>query len=103
VQEHEDCLIRRDGFRRHLYRSDESDFGRRQLQLRTRHGPADYKGKALQLQFTIEDEGVFTMPWSTITYWRSFEQWPEFVCVENCMQPTSPGKAHPARHPDRIR
>jgi hypothetical protein len=45
---------------------------------------ADYKGKALQLQFTVEDEGVFTMPWSaTITYWRSFDQWREFVCAEN--------------------
>jgi hypothetical protein len=44
----------------------------------------DYKGKALQLQFTVEDEGVFTMPWSaTITYWRSFEAWPEFVCAED--------------------
>ena len=49
----------------------------------------DYKGKALQLQFTVEDEGVFTMPWSaTITYWRSFEQWPEFVCAETCTQRT---------------
>jgi hypothetical protein len=28
----------------------------------------DYKGKGLQLQFTVEDEDVFTMPWSaTIT------------------------------------
>jgi hypothetical protein len=45
---------------------------------------ADYKGKALQLQFTVEDEGVFTMPWSaTITYWRSFDQWREFVCAES--------------------
>jgi hypothetical protein len=44
----------------------------------------DYKGQALQLQFTVEDEGVFTVPWSaTITYWRSFEEWPEFVCAEN--------------------
>jgi hypothetical protein len=23
----------------------------------------DYKGKGLQLEFTVEDEGVFTMPW----------------------------------------
>ena len=31
----------------------------------------NYKGKGLQLQFTVEDEGVFTMPWSaTITYRR---------------------------------
>jgi len=44
----------------------------------------DYKGKGLQLQFSVEDEGVFKMPWSaTITYWHSFEPWPEFVCAEN--------------------
>src|SRR3984893_17227942 len=31
----------------------------------------NYKGKHLQLQFTVEDEGVFTMPWSAaITYGR---------------------------------
>jgi hypothetical protein len=45
---------------------------------------ANYKGKALQLQFIVEDDGVFTMPWSaTITYWRSFDQWREFVCAES--------------------
>jgi hypothetical protein len=44
----------------------------------------DYRGKALQLQFTVEDEGVFTMPWSaTITYRRSFGEWPEHVCAES--------------------
>jgi hypothetical protein len=44
----------------------------------------EYKGEALQLQFTVEDEGAFTTPWSaTITYWRSFDQWPEFVCAQN--------------------
>ena len=32
----------------------------------------DYRDRALQLQFTVEDEGVFTMPWSaTITRRRS--------------------------------
>ena len=31
-----------------------------------------YRGKLLQLQFTVEDEGVFTMPWTaTITYRRA--------------------------------
>ena len=36
----------------------------------------DYKGKGLQLQFTVEDEGVFTMPWSaTITYRRPLALW----------------------------
>jgi hypothetical protein len=43
-----------------------------------------YKGKGLQLQFTVEDEGVFTMPWSaTITYRRGLDQPSEFVCAEN--------------------
>jgi len=30
----------------------------------------DYKGKGLQLHFTVEDEGVFTMPWSAIVTYR---------------------------------
>jgi hypothetical protein len=43
-----------------------------------------YKGKALQLEFTVEDEGVFTMPWSaSMTYRRAAGAWPEFVCSEN--------------------
>jgi len=46
-----------------------------------------YKGKGLQLQFTVEDEGVFTTPWSaTVTYRRPsvpLGQWPELVCAEN--------------------
>jgi hypothetical protein len=44
----------------------------------------NYKGKHLQLQFTVEDDGVFTMPWSaTITYGRPLGDWPEYVCAEN--------------------
>jgi hypothetical protein len=47
----------------------------------------NHKGKGLQLQFTVEDEGVFTMPWSAaITYRRPLSplgEWPEMVCVEN--------------------
>jgi hypothetical protein len=43
-----------------------------------------YGGKALQLQFTVEDKGVFTTPWSaTKTYRRVFREWPEQVCAEN--------------------
>jgi hypothetical protein len=42
-----------------------------------------YKGKGLQLAFTVEDEGVF-MPWSaTVTYRRAAGRWPEHVCAEN--------------------
>ena len=44
----------------------------------------DYKGKGLQLQFTVEDEDVFTMPWSaTVTYRRPLGEWPEMVCAHN--------------------
>jgi hypothetical protein len=45
---------------------------------------SDYKGKGLQLEFTVEDEGVFTMPWSgIITYRRGVPAWLEHVCAEN--------------------
>jgi hypothetical protein len=44
----------------------------------------DYKGKGLQLQFTVEDENVFTAPWSGIvTYRRGLNEWPELVCSES--------------------
>jgi hypothetical protein len=44
----------------------------------------NYRGKGLQLEFTVEDPGVFTMPWSaTITYGRSAISWDERVCAEN--------------------
>lgn len=44
----------------------------------------DYKGKGLQVQFTVEDEGVFTVPWSaTATYRRALGEWPEMVCAES--------------------
>ena len=45
------------------------------------------RGKYLQLLFTVEDEGVFTTPWSaTITFGRGTDQWPETVCAENIHQ-----------------
>ena len=45
----------------------------------------NYKGKGLQLEFVVEDEGVFTMPWSaTITYLRGERsEWVERICAEN--------------------
>jgi len=47
-----------------------------------------YRGKHLQLEFTVEDEGAFTRPWSaTVTYARprvAFPSaWSEFICAEN--------------------
>ena len=44
----------------------------------------NYRGKGLQLEFTVEDAGVFTMPWSaTITYGRDAKPWEERICAEN--------------------
>jgi hypothetical protein len=41
-------------------------------------------GKYLQLRFTVEDEGVFTTPWTaTMTFGRSTADWAEAVCAEN--------------------
>jgi hypothetical protein len=43
-----------------------------------------YTGKALQVQFTVEDENFFTMPWSAVTtYWRGAGDWVERICSEN--------------------
>jgi hypothetical protein len=45
---------------------------------------ANYKGKGLELEFVVEDDGVFTMPWSaTMTYRRALGKWPEWACAEN--------------------
>src|SRR5258708_7187412 len=45
----------------------------------------NYRGKGLQLEFTVEDKGVFTMPWSaTQTYLRAARTtWDERICAEN--------------------
>jgi hypothetical protein len=53
---------------------------------RIANSPADrnYRGKHLQIQFTVEDKGAFTTPWSaTITYALGSTDWPETVCAEN--------------------
>jgi hypothetical protein len=44
----------------------------------------NYRGKVLQLHFTVDDEGVFTMPWTaTITYRPATGPWTELICAEN--------------------
>ena len=43
-----------------------------------------YKGQGLELHFAVEDDGVFTTPWSAIvTYRRAANAMPENVCAEN--------------------
>jgi len=61
-----------------------------------------YRGKHLQLQFTVEDEGVFTMPWSaTITYRRGREAWREVVCAENTQELALAGRDAAVPHADK--
>ena len=47
-------------------------------------GDPNYKDKYLKVQFTIEDEGAFTTPWTaSMVYRRDFNEWPEVACAEN--------------------
>jgi hypothetical protein len=44
----------------------------------------DYRGQGLELALTVEDDGVFTAPWSvTITYRRALGGMVESACAEN--------------------
>jgi len=44
----------------------------------------DTAKKGLQVEFSVEDEGVFTTPWSgRVTYRRLIGEWPEAFCAEN--------------------
>ena len=44
----------------------------------------NHQGKYLQLRFTVQDEGVFTTPWTaTMTYGFGPADWVEQVCAEN--------------------
>ncbi len=43
-----------------------------------------YRGKGLELQFTVEDDEMFTTPWSAgVTYMRPLGEWREMACAEN--------------------
>jgi hypothetical protein len=44
----------------------------------------NYKGKGLQVELTVEDPGMFTMPWTAlVTYQRAEGALWEMVCAEN--------------------
>jgi hypothetical protein len=52
----------------------------------------NYRGKHLQIRYTVDDEGVFTTPWTaTITFGRGSNEWPETVCAENTRRTGSKG------------
>jgi hypothetical protein len=46
---------------------------------------ANYRGKGVQLEFVVEDQKMFTMPWSaSITYLKREQTgWEERICAEN--------------------
>jgi hypothetical protein len=45
----------------------------------------EYKG--LRLDYTVEDQNMFNMPWSAqITYRRTMQPWSEQVCAENIVE-----------------
>jgi hypothetical protein len=47
----------------------------------------DYRGNGLQLQYTVDDPGVFTAAWGgTVTYTRAGSPWQEQVCAENTFE-----------------
>lgn len=44
----------------------------------------DYKGKGLQVRFTVEDKNMFVTPWSGLaTYVHASGEWVENICAEN--------------------
>jgi hypothetical protein len=47
----------------------------------------NYKGKGLQVAFTVVDPNVFTTPWSGLaTYSKADDLWTENVCAENTFE-----------------
>jgi hypothetical protein len=48
---------------------------------------SEYKGKGLQVAFTVADENVFTTQWSGFaTYSKADDLWTENVCAENTFE-----------------
>ncbi len=46
----------------------------------------NYRGKGLQIDFTVEDKKTFKTPWSAIVTWRRAANWVENVCAENTQE-----------------
>jgi hypothetical protein len=46
----------------------------------------DFKGKGLQVEITVDDPNIFTMPWSAkVTYGRPLGEFTEAICAENAL------------------
>jgi hypothetical protein len=62
----------------------ERDSGRVDVEMGGASIDPGYKGKGLQVQFRVEDAGVFTRPWSAaVTLRRHFGPWEERVCADS--------------------
>jgi len=62
----------------------EKDSGRVDVEMGGASIDPAYKGKGLQVQFRVEDPGVFTTPWSAaVTFRRSAGPWEERVCADS--------------------
>ena len=61
-----------------------------------------YPGPALQIEFTVEDKGAFTMPWSAmVTFRRAASAWVEDICAENLRESVGGNrKVQTAQNPD---
>jgi hypothetical protein len=60
----------------------------------------NHKGKGLQIEVTVEDEGAFSTPWSaTVTFRRALDERLELVCAENLVW--YPGKTSAVPHADK--
>jgi hypothetical protein len=54
----------------------------------------NYRGKVLQLHFTVEDDGVFTAPWTaTITYQPNIGPWTEQLTLPRALYRRAVGAA----------
>lgn len=63
----------------------------------------NYRGKGLQIQFTVEDKNYFTMAWGgAATYRKAGSEWVENVCAENTNEYYNNGhtKVPEAERPD---
>ncbi|MGH6683350.1 MAG: hypothetical protein ACRECA_05405, partial [Pseudolabrys sp.] len=62
----------------------ERDSGRVDVEMGGASIDPGYKGRGLQIYFTVDDPDVFTKPWSAqVTYRRSAGAWEERVCADN--------------------
>ena len=63
----------------------------------------NYKDKYLQVDFTIEDAGAYTTPWTaSMVYLRDRLEWPEVACAENTFgfHHSNDADVPRAEHPD---